>query len=297
MRDFRNVHESIQTGFEFDKCAVFLELYDFAFDDLTLGIVLVDDRPGLRRILLESQGNLPFLLVHGQNFDVDCLSDGKSFLRMPELTPGDFRNVEQSVQSADVYKSTVIGKAHHFAFDDVADVQRLPDFGNFLLFLFLQERFVREHRLVSALVDARYFDRQCLPDKFRRIFDVVIRQLRHGDEAGHFFVRRDDASLDFLDDRCAYDFPAVESCRNLFPVDAGLKLFLGEQNIAVSIVALDDLGLNLVAFLEQLRETAFVFEHHFALGQDSVLFAAEVNHDVVVRDLHHLARNHFASRG
>ena len=88
MCDFGDVYQSVESRLQFYECAVFLDLNDFAFDDLSDFVLLVDDAPWLRRILLETQRDLFFFFVHGEDLDIDLLADGEHFLRVFELAPG-----------------------------------------------------------------------------------------------------------------------------------------------------------------------------------------------------------------
>ncbi len=204
--------------------------------------------------------------------------------------------MEQSVQTADVHEGAVVGKAHHFAFHHVSHIERTPNLCNFFVLLFVQERLVGKYGFVPSLVDPGHLDRKGLSYIFRGALHIVVGQLGHGNKTGYFLVHGDDAALDFFDDGGVDHFLAVQGCGDLVPVFAGLELFLGKQDVPVSVIALDDFGLDLVAFFELLRQWPVVFQNHFASGQYAVLFAAEIDHDVLVCDLHSFARDHFASR-
>ena len=87
MSYFGNVYESVKSRFKFNECAVFLDLYDLSFNDLTYFVVVVDHAPRLRLVLLESERDLALLAVHSQYLHVDLLTDAQNFLRMLELAP------------------------------------------------------------------------------------------------------------------------------------------------------------------------------------------------------------------
>ena len=55
---------------------------------------------------------------------------------MLELTPGNLGDMKETVDTADVYECTVIGKSHYGTFHCVADIDGRPDFCD-LLALFL----------------------------------------------------------------------------------------------------------------------------------------------------------------
>ena len=124
------MYESVESGFEFYECTVLLDLYNFAFKYITDLILLAYECPWLRLCLLESQADLALLLVEGEDLDVDDVADLENFFRVFELALGNLGNVKQSVDSAYIYKCAVVSKSHDLSFDDIADVQVLPDLSN-----------------------------------------------------------------------------------------------------------------------------------------------------------------------
>ena len=61
MSYFGNMYEAVKSRFEFNECAVFLDLYDLSFNDLTYFVVVVDYAPRLRLVLLKSERDLALL--------------------------------------------------------------------------------------------------------------------------------------------------------------------------------------------------------------------------------------------
>ena len=96
---------------------------DFALYHLTNNVLFADDRPGFWCVLLHTKGNLALFCVHGENLDFDLLSDLQRFLWMLQLAPGNLRNVQQAVDSADVYESSVISEPHYGSFYYIAHLE------------------------------------------------------------------------------------------------------------------------------------------------------------------------------
>ena len=169
--------QCVYAGLQLYECAVVLDLYYFAFDNLSNLIVFVDHAPWLWLILLETQRNLSFFCVHGKNLYVDLLTNAQNFLRVLQLAPGDLGNVKQTINAADVNKRTVICKSHYSTFHYIVYIQVFPDFCNQLILFFIQEQLVREYCSVSSLVNSGNSDFHSLSYEFFCIFNVVIRKL------------------------------------------------------------------------------------------------------------------------
>ena len=139
--DLGYVYESIETCLEFYECAVILDLYDFTLEYIAYLILLAYECPWLRLSLLEAQADLALLLVEGEDLNIDDVTDLENFFRVFELAPGDLRDVEKSIDSADIYECAVVSESHNLTLDDVADVQVLPDLSYSLALLINQYGF------------------------------------------------------------------------------------------------------------------------------------------------------------
>ena len=95
--DFRNVNQSVQTCFQFNKSTILFDLYNLTGDDSTDLVFRTNLRPWFRCCLLQTQRNLTLLFVEGQNLNIDDVSDVQNFLRVLQLAPRNFRNVQQTM--------------------------------------------------------------------------------------------------------------------------------------------------------------------------------------------------------
>src|SRR5699024_8455624 len=128
--------------------------------------------------------NLSFFFVHGKDLNLNLVTDLQNFLRMFQLAPGYLRNVKQSVDSAQVDKSAVVGKAHNCTFHDIVHVQTFPYSGNLLLLFFVEHNLVGEYSSAPSLINSRDLYIENLSDKFICVFDKLIRQLRKRNKTG-----------------------------------------------------------------------------------------------------------------
>ena len=121
------MNESVQTCFEFNECAVIFDLYNLTLENIAYLILLAYESPWLRLSLLETEADLALLFVEGEDLDIDDVSDLENFFRVFKLAPRNLGNVEKSINSADIYKCTVVCESHYLTFDDIANVEILPD--------------------------------------------------------------------------------------------------------------------------------------------------------------------------
>ena len=105
--DLGDVYESVETCLEFYECAVILDLNYLALENIAYLILLAYECPWLRLSLLEAQADLALLLVEGEDLNIDDVTDLENFFRVFELAPGNLRDVEKSIDSADIYERTV----------------------------------------------------------------------------------------------------------------------------------------------------------------------------------------------
>ena len=78
---------------------------------------VLDFQPGIGSDLLEPKRHPLLLAVELQHLDVDLVADDEDVRGMADASPGHVGNVQQTVDTAEVDKCTVIGQV----FDDTLD--------------------------------------------------------------------------------------------------------------------------------------------------------------------------------
>ncbi len=73
---FADVHQALDTRFQFDEGTVAHHVDDFALVNAADRVFLFDVVPRIGKHLLHAQGDLDFLAVDIQDLDVDLLIDG-----------------------------------------------------------------------------------------------------------------------------------------------------------------------------------------------------------------------------
>ena len=134
--------------------------------------------------------------------------------------------MEQSVDTADIYKCTVIGESHYRTLYYIADIEVFPNLCDQLLLLLVEEKLMREYRSVSSLIHSRnpYFHR--LADKLVSVLNVVIRKLRKRNESRYFLVFGYDSSV-YCSSYLNFEYCFIFKCLDDFvPVSTDFQLFL-----------------------------------------------------------------------
>ena len=128
----RDVNQALNAWPNAGKCTEVGQIGDGAFQELAHGIVLVNHDPRLRLQLPQTQAN-PFALpIHLQDVDLYLLAHFQHLAGVPNLAPGEFREVDQTIGSAQIYEGPEIGQTGHHSLADVSLVQLLQQL-HFLL--------------------------------------------------------------------------------------------------------------------------------------------------------------------
>ena len=131
------MYKSVESCFELYECTILLGLNYLTVKNITYLILVSDKSPRFWLSLLESERDLALFLIEGKNLDIDDVADLENFFRVLKLAPGDLRDVQKSVYSADIYECAVVGESHDFTFNYIANIQIAPDLSNcFALFLY-----------------------------------------------------------------------------------------------------------------------------------------------------------------
>ena len=178
----RDMDQSLDTLLELDERTVVGDRYHPAPDTGADRVLLVDVGPRVREKLLESERNPLAVPIDIQHLHVDGVGDLDDFRRMPDPTPGHVRDVEKSVQAAEVDERTEISDVLHDAFSDLPD-EELPNQRLLLLLaLGLQNDPARHHDVTPPLVELDDLEVVRLPQQVFDVRDPAQRDLRPGKE-------------------------------------------------------------------------------------------------------------------
>src|SRR5690606_9293720 len=104
-----DVHETFDTGLQFNKRAVRHEIDDLAVNLGANGELVFDVVPGIVLGLLETEGNALFLAVDVDDHHLDFFALLQHFVRMADAAPTHVRDVEQAVHAVEIDERTEIG--------------------------------------------------------------------------------------------------------------------------------------------------------------------------------------------
>ncbi len=88
-----------------------------------------DHRPGVFQAFLPAQADALPLFVDIDDLDFDVLADAEHFFGVFDMLPGQFRNMHQPVDPAQVYEGPKVGEANDLPGLDHPNRKRVDDIG------------------------------------------------------------------------------------------------------------------------------------------------------------------------
>ena len=181
-RHLADVHQTFDTVFQFDKGTVRQHVDDFAFDDGVDRVLLADVVPGALGLLLEAQSDFLFLVVDVQDHHFDLIVDLHHLRRMVDASPTHVRDVQQTVDTAQVNKRTEIGDVLDEAFSQVAHRQDFEQSFLFFLASVFDQATARHNDVASGFVDLQDHALDFLADVVRDVGRTADIHLTGGQE-------------------------------------------------------------------------------------------------------------------
>ncbi len=106
---FRNVHQALDTFFEFDEGSIGHHVDYAALEGLALGITIFNTIPGRSGLLLETQGDSLPIEIHLEHDDFKFLVHLDHLAGMIHTAPGHVRDVQKAVNTTQVHEHTKLG--------------------------------------------------------------------------------------------------------------------------------------------------------------------------------------------
>ena len=286
-REFSDVHEAFDTGFEFDEGTVRHEIDDLAFDFFADGILRFDAFPRIGELLLEAEADAFLVLVDIENDNVDFLANLEQLGRMSNTTPAHIRDVQQAVEPVEVDERAEVGDVLDGTLADVAG-HHLGEERGTAGSAFLFDQFAAGKNDVLPLhVDLNNLELEGLADEGVQILGRDNVELRCRQEGFDPDIDDETALDDGLD--AAIDGAAFVADReDLVPVLAELGAFFGENDHAVLVFEAFDQHFKAVAYLDFLDVVEFVG------GDASLALVTDVHKDFLVTDFDDVPFDNFA---
>src|SRR5579862_2280695 len=158
-------------------------------------VALCGVHPRVRRQLLEAQRHALLVFVELQNLYLDLVAHVDQVARMRQPAPAHIRDMQQTVDSAQVDKRAVVGQVLHCASEHRALTQLLESVRPLGVLLFLENLLAAHHHVAALLVQLDDPDFNLLAKITVEIADRTDLQLRTGQERLHPDVHRE-AALD-----------------------------------------------------------------------------------------------------
>jgi hypothetical protein len=152
------MHETFDTGFEFDEGAVGNEVDDLAVDLLADLVLRFDVVPRIGELLLEAEADAFLFLVDVEHHHIELLPDLEQLGRMADAAPGHVGDVQQAVQAVEIDERTEVGDVLDRAFADVARNHLAEQLPAALVALLLDQLAARQNDVLAILVDLNDFE-------------------------------------------------------------------------------------------------------------------------------------------
>ena len=256
-REFTDVNETLDTGFELNEGAVGNEASNFATDLEIHRIFLGDFVPWVFRHLFEAEGDAEALFIDLENENFDLLTGLEHFGRVTEATPSHIGDVEETVESVEVDEGTEFGEIFDTAFDLGALVEVRQELGAFFITLFFDQFAAGENNVFAIFIQLHDAALESLAEEFPKVFRGVDIDLGGGKKGFDSDVEHeaafDDASDDALD-----GFAPLAEFENLVPILFVGGFLAGEDDLAVFVLKPFEKNLDLLADGEIVCRAKFV---------------------------------------
>jgi len=256
-REFADVNETLDSGFELHEGAVGNEASNFATHLEIDWIFLGDFVPWVFRHLFEAEGDAEALFIDLENENFDLLTGLEHFGRVTEATPSHIGDVEETVETVEVDEGTELGEIFDTAFDFGSFVEMREEFGAFFVALFFDKFATGENDVLAIFIQLHDAALESLAEEFPKVFRGVDIDLGGGKKGFDSDVEHeaafDDASDDALD-----GFASLAEFENLVPILFVGGFLAGEDDLAVFVLKPFEKDLDLLADGEIVCRAKFV---------------------------------------
>ena len=112
---FGNVHEALDAIAHLNERTERHDLGDATVHQLANGVTLGKDLPRVHLRGLQRQADAFLRIVHVKNLDIDFVTDGDDFIRVLDVLPREFGDVDEAVHAAQIHEGTEVDHAGNHA--------------------------------------------------------------------------------------------------------------------------------------------------------------------------------------
>ena len=236
--------------------------------------------PGILGAVLHAERDLVLLGIEGENVHVEMIADRDDLGGILDAAPAQLGDVDHTVHAADIDEHAVAGHGLDHAVIVLADLDVGPD-------LSLRGRTgLVLHSLDGAddaaagTVDLGDAELNALLDELAQVAVLGQTALGSGNEHTHALDGNDDAALVFFGDDALENSLVLNGILDVLPDLDRVEALLGKGGIALHVVDADDVGLDLVADMDDVLDLGVGIAGKLADGNVARLLAAQVDLDL-----------------
>src|ERR1017187_2201891 len=278
---FRDVHQAFHAFLYFHEAAVVGDVGHLAEQARVGGIPPCDVLPRIGAQLLQSQGDALTLAIELENAHVDLFTDLDHLGGVFHALPCHIRDMQQSIDAAQIDESTVIGEILDHTLDDRAFLQIVEQRGTFGAVFLLNHRAARHHDVVALLIELDDLEFQRLVFKIRRIANRAHIDQGSRQEGAHIVDLDGESAFDPTGDDADDHFLLLERGLESRPGSRALGFLAGQAGFPGAVLDAVQCDLDRLAD-GALDFTLFVLE--LIGGNDRLGLQADIDYDVVLSD-------------
>src|SRR5438067_2816962 len=246
----RAVQPAFDPVADLQEGAVFLDFRDLALHQGARREALLDVIPRIFTELAQAERDSGRVGIQLDDLDPNVLTHLQDVGHVGDPVPGQLRNMDQAVRSAQVDEGAVGGEARHLALDLVADLELAEELLALPSAIFVEGRFLADDQAVALAVDLEDLDPDPLTDQLLEGGGIGSGNLRRREEATQAEDIDDEPALVLLANLGVEHLAGGLLLLRLDPHRFGAGAPEGEDDVPVFILGLEHEDLDMVAGMQ-----------------------------------------------
>ncbi len=275
--------KTVNTVYNLSKCAEGHELDDLDLRHVANGVLVGEQRPWVGLGILVAERDLALVLIEVDNINLYLVTDGEDLRGLVDAAPAQLRDMDHTVNAADIDECAVAGEGLDNALVLLADLDLVPDGLSALTALSLRDTADGADNALASLVDLSDLEADSLLEEPRQIGLTREIGLRGGNEHAHALDHDDNAALVLFGDN-AFENGAVVNCGlDVIPHLRRVETLLGELCGTLNVIDSDNNSLDGVADLDNVFDLDAVVGK-LGRGDEAGVLGAEIDADLSAGD-------------